>query len=143
MNISRLSGAIKALRAKIPEEVNRATKEVAMVVLETAASATPVDTTQALSNWQIGVGARPITFIGPHVPGFAGVTKYASLSVVESEGNKALQNRQVGVDIHIVNNADYIEGLNDGTISRQPGQFVEKALLAGRLQIQRTKLRLP
>ena len=45
-------------------------------------------------------------------------------------------------DIHIVNNASYINGLNDGTISRQPSAFVQKAILAGNNQLAATRLDL-
>jgi len=117
-------------------------KKVASVILETAAANTPVDTTQALSNWQIGIGSGPSSFIGPKVPGKFGSTKPASLTITVREGKSAMKGRTVGSEIHIVNNAPYIDGLNDGTISRQPSAFVQKAILAGNNQLAATRLDL-
>lgn len=142
MTIHNLSAAIKKLRERIPVAVNEATKEVAIEILSVAASNTPVDTTKAISNWQIGVGSAPSGVVPPHVPGSAGSTKGQSLAITVDKGKAKLVNRKVGSDIHVTNNADHIDGLNDGTISKQPGQFVQKAELAGTIKIANTKLRL-
>ena len=142
MTFELLPAAIGRLHKRVYREVNKATQKVAAVILETAADGTPVDTTQALSNWQVGKGSGPNSFIGPRVPGSAGSTKLASLRITVDQGKYAMKNRVVGSTIHIVNNAPYIDGLNDGTISRQPAGFVQKAMLAGDSQLAATRLDL-
>ncbi len=142
MTFSLLSGEIAKLRVRIEKEVAMATNEVAMVIMKTAAVNTQVDTSQALSNWQVSLNVGLKTFIGPRVPGFGGSTKFASYSSAVSAAQRKLVKRRVGTAIHIVNNAPYIDKLNYGSFTRLPAGFVEKALLAGQNQILKTKLKL-
>jgi len=142
MTIDNLGGAIRKLRKRIPVAVKEATDAVAIEILETAADNTPVDTTEALSNWRVGVGSVPLGAVGPLVPGTGGSTKQASLQQVSDSGKTKLAPRKVGTEIHIANNAPHIDGLNDGSISQQPGQFVQKGILAGRMKLANTRLRL-
>ena len=142
MTFSLLPSAIRSLGERITREVNRVVKEVAKEILETAADGTPVDTTKALSNWQVGVGSTPVGVLGPRVPGLGGVTKAASLSATVNDGVGKMQGRKVGVPIHIANNAHYIDGLNDGSISKKGDHFVEDALVQGRIRLSTSRLRL-
>lgn len=141
MTFDLLAGQISKIRKQIPEEVNKATQKVAKVILETAAGNTPVDTTKAISNWQVTQNRSASSILGPKVPGTKGSTRQASLQITIDEGVAAMKGRRVGTEIHIANNAPYIDGLNDGSSRTQPGAFVEKANLAGRIQIQQTQIR--
>lgn len=154
-DISELASEIRELRHRIYNEVNKGTQKVAAVILETAAANTPVDTTQALSNWQVGLDSAPSSFIDAKVPGKEGSTLSASLEITIREGKAVLKTRQMlsitspargktkpFPDIHIVNNAPYIDELNDGTISKQPDAFVQKAIMAGERQQNSTRLDL-
>lgn len=131
MTFANLASAIASLRAEIPKLVSVETVKIAKVVLKVASENTPVDTTKAISNWQVGVGNAPTNVLNPYVPGSGGSTQIASIIATNNVGAAKLNRRKYGQTIHIVNNADYIEGLNDGSISRQPGGFVEKAIVAG------------
>lgn len=142
MGIERLATVIKAFRVKLPKQVALLTNDVAQTVIYIAAAHTPVDTTKAISNWQVGLGNAPNTELAARVPGNRGSTYSASLAQVHAEARERLVNRTVGTEIHIVNNAPYIESLNDGTISQQPGSFVQKAIFAGKRKVKTQKLKI-
>lgn len=142
MTFELLPAAMADLQRRIPLIVAEATNQVAEDIHFTAADNTPVDTTKALSNWRVGVGGAPGGVIGPQVPGLGGATKQASLAATVAEGKTEMEGRRVGIPIHISNNAPYIEGLNNGSISQQPGAFVQLAELAGQRKIAATRLNL-
>lgn len=142
MTFDLLAPAIRKLRKDIPERVAEATNEVAIVFLESVIRFTPVDTTKALSNWQVSLNEATEGVIGARVPGVAGSTKAASAAEAVAAGRRELRNRRVGIEIHISNNAPYIDLLNDGSISEQPGNFVAKARVLTEIQIRNTKIKL-
>lgn len=143
MTFELLGPAIENLRKKvIPERVAAATNEVAVVLLDGLVQFTPVDTTKALSNWQVGLGDALSGVIPARVPGVGGSTKAAAAAETVAAGRRALTNRRVGTEIHVANNAPYIELLNDGTHSAQPGNFVAKARVLAQVQIRNTKIDL-
>lgn len=143
MSLLNLAAKMRDLQKQIPVRVALATNKVAEVILETAAESTPYDTTKALSNWQVSLGTRSFLEIEARVPGKAGSTRPLSLAMTKADGISEMQGRKVGVEIHIVNNASYIDDLNvTGAISQQAGEFVQKAILQGRLQVQKTIIRL-
>lgn len=107
-------------------------KTVALTIVGDLAYHTPVDTSQALSNWIVTLDAPSSAKIGPHVPGLAGSTQKASAQVVIAAAKAVLAKKKPGQRIYITNNQPYIRKLNDGTHSQQPGAFLERAVLLGR-----------
>lgn len=142
MSFELLPAAIDKLQKQIPVAVAKATNEIAFEILRVVASNTPVDTSKAISNWRVSLHSTFAGDVEAHYEGVHGSTKELSVQRTIDLGKQRLSNRIVGTEIHIFNNADYIDGLNDGTISRQPGLFVQKALLAGKIKIQKTQIRL-
>lgn len=162
--LSVLPRRFDRIKKNIPREVGKIKKRVALKVLKTAVNGTPVDTSKALSNWTVGIGAAPSGVRGPAVPGKFGSTRSISAATTISTGEAVLGGgllgsitvgssgtslggstggpNLVGVNIHVTNNAPYIVGLNDGTRSNQAGAFKERALLAGSLAVKTFKIRL-
>lgn len=140
MRFDQLAGEVRRFSEKIEPTVKRATDKVAIAIVKTAAAKTPVDTTKALSNWQIGLGGSPNGVLAARIPGTGGSTRLASIASTVVAAELDLQPRRVGIDIYVSNNAPYIDDLNNGTISQQPGGFVEAAELAGQKQINATRL---
>lgn len=137
--LERLERRIGKLQKQIKKETNRLTKTVARAVLKTVVQRTPYDTTQALSNWRVGINQRPSGTIPPHVLSNRGASMAQAISI----GNGRLDTRKkVGGVIHIANNLEYIQGLDNGTISRQPGSFVAAGIHAGQRVVETTKFRL-
>jgi hypothetical protein len=142
-NLHFLAAWANKTESRIEYQANEATKKVAIRVLEVLVHNTPVDTSQALSNWRVGVKSRrPTKTIPPYYPGTYGSTRESSAGAAIRAGTELIKTREKKKTIHIANNLDYIEGLDAGTISRQPGAFVAKAILAGNNMIANTKLNL-
>lgn len=116
------------VQRNLKSERERVVKEVAKTILNVLVQNTPVDTSQALSNWQASINS-PITNTRYAInPGRFGSTKASSAAIAYALGELEIDKFKVGQEIHITNNLDYIEGLDNGTISKQPDRFVDKAL---------------
>lgn len=139
-NLLDLANSMDALANKIEQEASNLAVRVAIAVVTDLAFNTPVDTTQALSNWQVNIGSPATGTIGPRVPGRFGNTQFASANQTIQAAINVLMNKKPGDAIHITNNLDYIQDLDNGTISRQPGAFVARALIVGRKESKTFKL---
>lgn len=118
---------------------NERKKIVAKAVLQTLVRSTPVDTSNALSNWQIGVGEAVQSDRGPYFFGAGGSTEAQSAQAALAVGFAKIDAAKPGETIYISNLADYIRELNTGTIYSKPGGFVEKAISVGRMAGKRAR----
>ena len=141
-NISELAARIRLVNSNVKIQTVRVVKEVAEEILDTLVDSTPVDTSQALSNWQASLGSGISSTRLAFVVGKFGSTRTASGQMAKAKGSTVIQKFVLGVPIHITNNLPYIKGLNDGTISRQPSGFVQKAMLVGRNHLNTVKVSL-
>lgn len=141
MSLNQLARDMRRLRLRVSAIGNRATKQAAIVALEYLVNNTPVDTTQALSNWRVGIGGPVQGIIPARVRGIAGVTRSASAAVTIAEGRQRINSRKPGQPIHITNNLRYIEGLNNGTISNQASGFVQGAIVRARVHLNNMRVR--
>ncbi|UOF80377.1 putative tail completion protein [Caudoviricetes sp.] len=98
---------------------------------------TPVDTSQALSNWVVGLGNVDPSFIDPWVPGEKGSTRTQSAGEALKIAKLIIRDKKPGQTLYISNSAPYIIGLEEETISRQPGRMVAKALIIARVQLHK------
>jgi hypothetical protein len=122
--------------------------EAAKVIAKEVVNNTPVDTSQALSNWQGSVGAPKSGTLKAYVPGKLGSTATASGLAAISNINLSIKGAEVEQDIWLSNNLDYAVKLNQGRIqprspsNRSPDiirapyeRFVELAILRGSLSV--------
>lgn len=121
---------------KLVPEIEKSASKLAIKTAESVVGYlvyhTPVDTSQALSNWTVSLDAPNGEFIGAHFYGSYGSTRNMSASEAFSLAKEVLKTKKPGQTIYIENNAPYIVGLNDGSISSQPSGFVEASVLIGR-----------
>lgn len=122
-------------------QANDAAIQVAIAVVDHLAFNTPVDTSQALSNWIVTLGSGTNLVRPPFVPGLFGSTQYQSAQQTVLAARTILKNKKPGQTIYITNNQPYIRPLNEGTISQQPGAFVDAAVLKGRAVARNFKFR--
>ena len=141
-NLNDLGKTFDRLPAKIKTAANQAAVSISTVVVNDLTVATPVDTTEALSNWIVTLGSPSSSVIGPHAPGFRGITKKASAARTNSLAVAILANKKPGQIVYITNNVDYIGLLNNGSSSQAPAGFVQRAVLLGRLLARGFKLNL-
>ena len=123
---------------------NDATKKVALAVLSHLVRNTPVDTSQALSNWQVGIGAPVHTTIDPIVYGSYGSTQAQSAAGAIAKAKLQLASKRPGQPIFISNAIHYIKELDDGTIksNSKPSGFVERAMIIARNEAKDVKLNI-
>ncbi len=132
MDLLQLADRMDKFAASIPEAASNAAVEVALAIVKDLAVKTPVDTSQAISNWIVTLGNPSSNKIPPHFPGEQGSTFFESSEETIAEAYNVLDEKQPGQDIYITNNQDYIIKLNEGSSRQQPAGFVERAVLIGR-----------
>lgn len=125
-------------KAKTYDDIANTKKiEVATAILTELTQVTPVDTSTAVSNWQVGIGSPVDAEIDAHIPGKKGSTRTQSAAEALSIGKRALATVKPGQPVYISNLVRYIKYLNEGWSKQAPAGFVETAILIGRRVIER------
>lgn len=118
---------------EVKEAASDKVKMVATDVLKELVYTTPVDTSKALSNWQVGIGSPVSNEIEAYAQGQRGSTAGTSSAEALAVGIARLSARKVGEPVYISNLADYIVDLNDGASGQAAPGFVERAVRLGQL----------
>ena len=140
-NLLDLANRLDKLAENIGEASSDHAVKVALTIVGDLAYKTPVDSSQALSNWDVTLDTPATAKHGPHVPGVQGSTQKASAQETIDRAKKVLANKKPGQVIYITNNQPYIRRLNDGYSKQVPSGFVERAVLIGRKLKARFTLR--
>ena len=125
-----LSSLAKSMRSKakaIPELANGIAIAAVSAGLKDMVEVTPVDTSEAESNWRIGVGSAPAGSLPPFFSGRFGSTRAVSAESALREGSAALQTKQPGQSVWLSNTAKHIGDLDRGTSKQFPGGFIPRA----------------
>lgn len=130
------------MKKQIEKSASELAVDTAMKILKDLVFATPVDTSNALSNWIVSLGSPSTTVIPPYYLGSKGSTQKTSATEAIIDGQNKLKSRKYGQTIFITNNVDYIRRLNDGYSQQAPAGFVERAVLIGRKNIKNFKLKV-
>lgn len=133
-----LAKKTKRMQAAIEAAASNVAVDVAQSIVGTLAFTTPVDTSNALSNWRATLDAPASDTIGPHFLGSRGSTKKSSATATYEGARPVLAKKKPSQPIYITNNVDYITKLNED--HAQAG-FVERAVLLGRKRASK-KLKL-
>lgn len=131
-DLTYLAESMGKLSVKIEKEASRAAIETALAIVGNLVQVTPVDTSNAISNWQTSLDSPITNEIRPYYPGHAGSTQTESAVGALEQSHDALSFKKPGQPIWIANNADYIRDLNDGSSRQAPAGFVESAVVIGR-----------
>jgi len=137
-----LANRMKALPAILASEGSRCAVGVAMATGRNLAYVTPVDTSNAISNWQISLENPNVSMRLPFFLGHKGSTYGPSAKATVVDMNNVLKNKIVGQSIFLVNTAPYIRELNNGSSQQQPAGFVERAVIVGRVEVKKFKMKL-
>lgn len=136
-------GTLRSLAARLYDEAdkiedtgNELAIGAARVVLRSLVYETPVDTSTALSNWQVSLNLQVSEERGPFFDGIFGSTRRASAEAAIAQGEAMLARKVPGDDIYISNVVEYILRLNAGSSAQSPGAFVEAAVVLGRNYVQ-------
>ena len=139
-NLLTLADNIAKKRKAIDEAASKLAVETALTIVGDLAYKTPVDTSQALSSWEVTLDAPSTNKPGPHFPGKQGSSYRSSAAETINRAKAVLKNKKPGQVIWITNNQPYIRKLNEGSSTQQPAMFVERAVLLGRKMLSKFKL---
>lgn len=120
---------------------NKVTKRAALVIDQSLVLGTPVKTGRARSNWVVQLISPARSVIEPYAPGDnLGIGETQNAAAALAQGRAVIATRQLGQDIYISNNVDYIGDLNDGSSAQAAAGFVENAIDAGNDVIRSAKI---
>lgn len=115
------------LAGVVGKKVDLAKKAVAIEILKNLIFSTPVDTGRARNNWFVGLGS-PIRKVNI---GTESASQEKSGQAQLNRGNAKITKANLGQDIFLSNNLNYIVKLNNGSSAQAPAGFVERAVQAG------------
>lgn len=125
----------------IDEAASKTAVDTALAIVGDLAYKTPVDTSQALSNWIVTLDTPSGQQIKPHYAGSQGSSQRSSAAQTINNAKAVLKNKKPGQAIFITNNLPYIKRLNDGYSAQAPAGFVERAVLIGRKMLSKFKIK--
>jgi hypothetical protein len=118
-----LSRVLGGLRLELASELEGGSKAAAKAALREAVLGTPAAGGTARANWQVGRDNAPVAVLTAKDPdGLATIAK----------GEAVIDAGRAEERLLIVNNLDYIAGLNDGHAGAAPGGFAERAAAVAR-----------
>lgn len=133
-SLNDLANYLERLAIRLPEQrSNELSKRAATVILTDLVAVTPVDTSKAISNWQVSLGSPSHIILPPYVPGKGGSTALASKDAALAVGKQIIEAKGPEQALFISNALPYIRRLNEGWSKQAPAGFVERAILLGRL----------
>lgn len=115
-----LAKQMDKLADAIPEKVNRVAQQTASDVLNqvTSSGVTKVDTSEALSNWRIGVGSKDSSTRPPFFNGKGGTSAAASRAEVRVSGRIKIKQKKPNQEIHVSNSVDHLDVAFIGDVDR-------------------------
>ena len=125
-SFSKLAKHLESLAEEAEEHASEVAVEVALAMVHQLAYSTPVDTSEALSNWQIGF-APVKAAIPAHAEGEKGSTKSVSARETVMRAQRVLSGRVAGQTIYVGNAAPHIYALEYENASPQNQFFAEAA----------------
>jgi hypothetical protein len=135
-----LADRLEKRAASLEKEASTKAVAATMAMVRYLVEVTPVDTTKAMSNWQIGIKNRPLYELPAYAPGYLGYTAAASGRAVLDMAERELATKKPGDVIYLSNLAPYIVTLNTGTSRQEPAGFVERAILIGQRALGKTSV---
>lgn len=125
MSLRKLAQTMKKIDKQLKKEVLQAKKDIALFMVTYLIEKTPVDTSAAISNWQIRIDGAP-RVIEAHLEGWRGSTRGFSSQVSINFAKLQLPDARLGRPIIVYNHIDYIGKLD------QKHKFVQAALIVGK-----------
>ena len=144
---------MRNLAASLPEKSNEIRKQVARTVNFDLLQTTPVDSGQAVSNWQATLNTpaedtRPAYVPSPEGRMKRGVwthtadpeaTRQANIAPAIEAANQVIDAAKPDDVIHFTNNLPYIQALDEGH-STQAANFVDRAILLASEAVKRANI---
>lgn len=136
MNLTELANRMNKLADFLPAIANDIAKTYVAELAADLADATPVDTSTALSNWQVSIGTPARDFIAAHNYGAFGSTAFVSIMDTYQLAKIAAERGQPGQSYWLSNNTPYIIDLNQGTSRQAPSMYIQATIALSIKKIQ-------
>lgn len=137
-----LAERLEKSAASLEDQASGVAVSTALAIVDNLSQVTPVDTSKAISNWQVTLGSPSAGEIPAHVEGFAGSTYSISGRATRNLARFDLQQKRPGVKIFVSNAAPYINDLNNGSSKQEAAGFVERAVIIGKQVVKNSRIRL-
>lgn len=113
--------------------------QVVDAIVRELVSNTPVDSSQALSNWQVALSTPAQARLDAFYTGEKGSTQEISAAAAMAAARAILRSKKPGVDVIVSNVVPYINRLNEGYSDQAPAGFIERSILVGRSVLAKRK----
>lgn len=138
MKLHNFARMMEARPKRLAEKLSRTSVVLAQMLVDELVSVTPegtpVDTSKALSNWQITLDSPNASEIDAHFPGSKKSTYTQSAEATRQAAKVVLKSKKAGQKLYVSNAAPYIHDLNyNGTSKQSPMFFVNEAVEKVRL----------
>lgn len=120
-----------ALPDRIEKAASRIAADTATAMVTYLIAKTPVDTSEALSNWQAALNAPPAFGIPAIYEGERGSTAVQSSNAALRAAKRAIAEKRPGEQIYLSNLTPYIIDLNRGSSKQAPPGWIEGAMIVG------------
>jgi hypothetical protein len=151
--LMQLAASMDQLENDIPIIASNIARDVADRIANDLVEVTPVDVGDAMSGWIVTLDTPASDIQLAFAPSPKGrwrppwthavdplITFFANVGQATEAIRLALEAKQPGQSIWIVNNLPYIDVLNTGTSKQEPGGFVERAMLLAEIVVGNAKL---
>ena len=140
MDFHQFAALMEQRASDLPLRVNEIKKQAASILVTRLVYNTPVDTSQALSNYLVGINS-PVRYMVPaRVPGTKGSTAAASSAQTIQDAESVIAMSLPGDEIYVTNSADYILDLEDGYSPQAPDGMIDNAMSDAREYLKGVKL---
>ena len=120
-----LASQIRRFKKETDKRILKGKQNIAGAILYYLGNETPVDTSNAMSNWVVSLGTAKARLIPPHFAGVDGSTAPQSLSAMMSQGLAIIRRAKVGEAVFITNSVYYLYWLNRGHSLQADAYFIE------------------
>jgi hypothetical protein len=134
-NFSEMGSVLRSAAANVRVLGATLTRLIATKGLDTIVDHTAVDTTNAVSNWRVGIGGPQTGVVSPRVSGSVkGSGASAAKSMTKGAGQGVIRGYMGPMGIFISNFVPYIGVIEYGAVNRKPVGMVAKGLQAMRVR---------
>jgi len=127
---------MRAEKVRIRALGNEAKVTVAIAIVKDLVNVTPVDSSKALSNWQVSLRTPVGKAVDAYFTGVRGSTQELSAATALAKARSILALAKPGQAVFISNVLPYIQRLNEGYSGQAPAGFVERSVMIGRAALR-------
>lgn len=138
--LGALSRAFSSAASTLRADVNKIKQETAKYAVQRLIYETPVDTSQALSNWSVNLSVGRSDVWRAYFVGENGTTYNISASTALGAAYLQIARSKYGTALVLYNNISYINKLNAGASKQAGANYVDK-IVADAENVAETKLR--